>query len=141
MSEPRPLADLIPPEVVAPAHDGQPARLLGGECRECGTRTFPRRATCPRCLGQDVVALPLGPRGTLYAHTTVHVSATRPVPYTIGYVDLPEGPRVLASLHGDPASYRHDEPVSLVIDTEGGDDRPGWAFVPAGPARPEGEQS
>ncbi|MDG4798338.1 OB-fold domain-containing protein [Micromonospora sp. WMMD1082] len=139
MSEPRPLADLNPPDVVAPAADGQPARLIGGECRDCGARTFPTRVSCPRCLGGNVVPLPLGRRGTLYAYTTVHVSATRPVPYTIGYVDLPEGPRVLAGLPGDPARYHLDQQVSLVVETDG--DRPAWAFVPAEPARPEGDRS
>lgn len=52
--------------------------------------------------------------GRLYSWSTVHVSASRPVPYTLGYVDLDDGLRVLALLDGDAAELRMDGPVQLV---------------------------
>lgn len=60
---------------------------------------------------------PAGPActtGRLYSWSTVHVSASRPVPYTLGYVDLDDGLRVLATLAGDIAELRVDGPVRLV---------------------------
>lgn len=52
--------------------------------------------------------------GRLYTWSTVYVSASRPVPYTLGYVDLDDGLRVLARLDGDPGALRMDGPVRLV---------------------------
>jgi uncharacterized protein len=52
--------------------------------------------------------------GRLYSWSTVHVSASRPVPYTLGYVDLEDGLRVLALLDGDTSELRMDGPVRLV---------------------------
>ncbi|MGH3246996.1 MAG: OB-fold domain-containing protein [Trebonia sp.] len=56
---------------------------------------------------------------------TVHVSSSRPVPYTLGYVDLPRELRVLALIGGDPAGLRIGQPVELLV----GDG--GWTFVVA----------
>ena len=55
----------------------------------------------------------VGPTGLLYSHSTVHVSAARATPYTIGYVDFPNGLRVLASVRGADASLGCDVPVRL----------------------------
>jgi len=52
--------------------------------------------------------------GRLYTWSTVHVSASRPVPYTLGYVDLDDGLRVLVQLAGDPGEFQMDGPVRLV---------------------------
>lgn len=43
-------------------------------------------------------AEPVGPFGTLYVYTTVHVSSSREIPYTLGYVDFEEGFRTLAEV-------------------------------------------
>ena len=59
-------------------------------------------------------ARPACATGRLYSWSTVHVSASRPVPYTLGYVDLDDGLRVLARLDGDPGALRMDGPVRLV---------------------------
>jgi uncharacterized OB-fold protein len=60
---------------------------------------------------------PAGPActtGRLYSWSTVHVSASRPVPYTLGYVDLDDGLRVLAVLDGEAGELRMDGPVRLL---------------------------
>lgn len=55
------------------------------------------------------------PRGTLYSYSTIHVSATRPTRYTLGYVDFPDGMLVLAHVElrdgGEPLSC--DQVVEL----------------------------
>ena len=60
---------------------------------------------------------PAGPAcatGRLYSWSTVHVSASRPVPYTLGYVDLDDGLRVLALLEGDAGELQVGAPMQLV---------------------------
>jgi uncharacterized OB-fold protein len=55
--------------------------------------------------------LPLGRSGRLYAFSEIQAApAGRVAPYTVGYVDMPEGVRVFAQLDATP-----DE---LVIDGE-----------------------
>jgi uncharacterized protein len=66
--------------------------------------------------------------GRLYSWSTVHVSASQPVPYTLGYVDLDDGLRVLARLDGDTSELRMDGPVRLAAG------RGGLTFAPLGRA-------
>lgn len=78
-------------------------RLLGSACRICGEVFFPRRVICAKCLEAGLDDLELGPRGTLYTYTWVHVplfGALRSdaAGYGVGQVDLEEGPRVQAVL-------------------------------------------
>ncbi len=72
----------------------------------------------------------VGPEGVLYSFSTVHVSSSQPVPYTIGYVDFPGDVRVLAKVRGTHRALRCDCAVRLVSeDTE-------WFVEPvAGDAR------
>jgi uncharacterized OB-fold protein len=65
-----------------------------------------------------------GPRGTLYSYSTVHISASRKVPYTIGYVDFDNGVRVLAQIDADPSTLACDLPVEVRAEA----DR--WFVVP-----------
>ena len=60
-------------------------------CGHCGSLAYPPRELCHRCGQPGGTAEPLTPSGRLYTWSTVHVSASRPVPYTIGYVDLDAG--------------------------------------------------
>ena len=99
-------------------------RIRGSECCRCGSRFFPRRATCLSCASRELRDTLLGPRGRLYSFTTVHVSLSRATPYTIGYVDLDEGVRLLTTISGDPSALSPDIPVRLT----GATDR--WTFEP-----------
>lgn len=99
-------------------------RLQGSECASCGEKAFPVRAFCPGCGGRELAAIDLPSEGMLYSYSVVHVSASRPTPYAIGYVDLANGVRVLAGLRGASERFHPDQPVRLVID---GDD---WFFEP-----------
>ena len=90
-----------------------PPRLLGSRCGACGTRLFPARTFCPACDSEappaDVV---LAPEGSVFSFTTVRQApGHRPVPYTLAYVDLDDGVRVLAQL--DPAPGDMDDAVHI----------------------------
>ncbi|SNT36273.1 Zn-ribbon domain-containing OB-fold protein [Rhodococcoides kyotonense] len=67
----------------------------------------------------------VGPLGTLYSWTTVHVSTSRQVPYTIGYVDFPGDLRVLGEIGGEIDSLSMDATVTLRADADGT-----WSFSP-----------
>src|SRR3546814_2520605 len=55
------------------------------------------RRSFPHTDGTQCVEV--GPEGVLYSFSTVHVSSSQPVPYTIGYVDFPGDVRVRSEEH------------------------------------------
>jgi uncharacterized OB-fold protein len=73
-------------------------RLLGGRCAKCDLTTFPALAQCSRCWG-PVDQLALSGRGSLYSYSVVHVaSGSRQIPYTVGYIDLPDRARLFGHI-------------------------------------------
>lgn len=94
------------PTFVAPGlvdAEGAAPRLIAGKCRACGTLSFPKAPVCAACLSEDIGTAHLATVGTLYSFATVHQAPRNwIVPYTLGYVDLPDGVRVLAHIVGEP---------------------------------------
>lgn len=94
------------PRFVAPdlvdASGPQP-RLVAGACKTCGALSFPKAAVCPSCLSEEIGMTHLPSEGVLYSFATVHQAPKQwVVPYHLGYVDLPDGVRLLAHIVGDP---------------------------------------
>ena len=110
--------------VIGTDDDGRPV-LIGSRCRACTQLFFPQAFNCARCASNDVESVPLGSDGILYSYTVVHVSSTRPTPYTLGYVDLEAGPRLLASIHTPADELDVDLPVRLAAASDGR-----WWFSP-----------
>lgn len=82
-------------ELTAP----EEGHLVGSSCAACGAHYYPAREVCARCLNEDLERVPLSRRGTLYTYTVVRQSTPAfTVPYVLGYVDLPEGARVMAQI-------------------------------------------
>lgn len=77
--------------------------LVGGKCSKCGGISFPRREFCARCLSTEIDELPLSTTGTLYSYTTTYrpVAKFQP-PHSLGYIELPEGVRVLSPIVKNP---------------------------------------
>ncbi|VCU68004.1 hypothetical protein PIGHUM_00050 [Pigmentiphaga humi] len=103
--------------------DGQ-TMLKGSVSRSSGRAAFPERETCLVTGARDMEPATFGPRGTLYSFSTVHVSASRPTPYTIGYVDLDDDVRVLAEVRAPAGELSCDLPVVLANDGQS------WFAVP-----------
>ncbi|MGH7321382.1 MAG: Zn-ribbon domain-containing OB-fold protein [Candidatus Rokuibacteriota bacterium] len=99
---------------------GEPA-LCGHRCRACGRTGLLSVRICPNCLAEgSTEPVALGPRGVLYSFTVIHQGPKGfRVPYVVGYVDLPEGVRILGHVGGDPARLRGGMSVRLTIDTIG----------------------
>ena len=71
--------------------------LQGARCAACGHPHALRVARCTRCRAAALEPASFGPDGTVWSTTTLHVAAGgRSAPYTLAYVDLDGGPRVLA---------------------------------------------
>ena len=97
-------------------------RLLGSRCPACGEHFFPRRHVCARCLAEGCEDVELGPRGTLWTWTYVHVPLfakkdRRVDAYGVGQVDLPEGPRVQAILVGGSDDFEIGMELELDLET------------------------
>lgn len=110
--------------------------LLGSRCRACGAHFFPVRQACARCLGTDLETKRLSSRGTLYTYTVIHQSTPDfEVPYMLGYVDLPEGVRVMGQMIGHELDLPLGTPMELEVvpfgTDEGGAMLLGYRFVPA----------
>jgi uncharacterized OB-fold protein len=102
--------------------------LLGSACRACGTVTFPRQASCPRCTSTDVGEHQLARRGTLWSWTIQRFRPKSPPyvgpeefePYGVGYVELPGEVRVETRLtEADPARLRIGMPMELTLIADG----------------------
>lgn len=115
-------------------------RLLGSKCRNCGKYWFPQHIACLNCSSDVMDRAALSRRAKLYAFTIVEWPSLRPpnypvFPYAYGYLDLPEGPRVLAALRGcELHSLKIDMEMELVTGKVGedgsGNDVMGYWFEP-----------
>lgn len=82
---------------------GPAPKLAAGKCAACGALSFPKAIVCPACLSDEIATAHLASKGTLYSFATVHQAPKSwIVPYTLGYVDLEDGIRVLAHIEGTP---------------------------------------
>ncbi len=97
--------------------------LVASSCRACGTTTFPRQQSCPKCTRTDMADRLLPRRGTLWSFTVQGFRPKSPyagpkdfTPYGVGYVELPGAVIVEAILTGnDPQRLRIGDPMELVV--------------------------
>ena len=98
--------------------------LRGSRSASSGSMAFPAREVCMDTGARDMEDFFFGPRGRLYSYSTIRVSSSRPVPYTLGYIDFDNGVRVLAHVRGDEAELACD------IEVETATDGQQWFVVP-----------
>jgi len=94
--------------------------LVGQLCRQCQVCVFGPAIFCQACSSDDLESVQLSRQGTLYSFTVVRVPpAGWPgrVPYTLGEVELPEGPHVLAEvIDSEPDQLQLDMPMELALE-------------------------
>jgi len=81
--------------------DGTEGVLLGRKCKDCGEYYFGAPRFCLKCTSAQLEPVELSRTGTLDTYTIVHQAPPGwlgPVPYILGVVSLPEGPRVTAEI-------------------------------------------
>jgi uncharacterized OB-fold protein len=74
-------------------------RLMGSECKKCGTKSFPPRADCETCMSGEFAFFEMSGKATLHTYTKIVAAPTGfedVSPYIVGVVDLEEGGRALA---------------------------------------------
>ena len=109
-----------------PPYDQAPPSLLGGLCKACDRRYFPRPRYCPVCLGPTEETV-LGSEGKIYSYTVIRRKPPLglPNPYSVGYIDLDEeGLRIFCLL--DPRAidqFRVGLRVRLAVGPLGHDGR------------------
>jgi len=95
------------PEVISAEHVAMTVngpRLLAGRCQTCGSVSFPLAGVCHKCWSHAIAVSEVGPKGTLYSYSTVHIGS-RPwrTPYVLGYVDVTPELRLLAHIQARDA--------------------------------------
>ena len=125
------------------AGTAQEPRLIGSECRRCGTVTFPKQGSCPRCTSEDVAERLLARQGTLWTWTIQCFPPKSPPyagdkesfePYGVGYVELPGEVRVETLLTvDDPQELKIGMPMELtLVPAPGASGALTYAFRPLG---------
>lgn len=84
--------------------------LLMQRCRDCLAYVWTPRPACFECGGDRLEWLPLSGRGRVYSFTIIRQVAGRgsaaafekEIPYTVAWIDLDEGPRLLSNVIGCP---------------------------------------
>lgn len=83
--------------------EGEAVRLVASRCGGCGYVVAGECPACPLC-GARTAPARSGPRGSVWASTVVRIPVpSRQPPYGLAYVDLDDGPRILAHTAGDVA--------------------------------------
>ncbi len=101
-------------------------QLIGGQCADCGSVTFPRQASCARCGSVAVGELLLPTRGTLWTFTTQEFLPKEPYaggetpetfePYGVGLIQLDDIVQVEGRLtEADPEKLRIGMEMELVV--------------------------
>ncbi len=75
--------------------------LVGRQCNDCGTYFFGVPTFCVRCTSASLKEVELSKEGKLWTYTVVHQAPPGwqgQVPYILGSVQLPEGPRVTSEI-------------------------------------------
>ena len=110
-----------------PTGDERRPRLLGSHASESDLYFWPRRRRCP-VTRTPVVDVELGPTGTLYAWTFLHVPRMGDVSfgdtggYAVGQIDLPQGVRVQSPLVGSQDDWAIGDEMGLTLFPVGVDD-------------------
>ena len=76
-------------------------RVVGRRCAACGHVTVHPRVRCPEC-GDRLESTSFGPVGQVWSSTVVRIPIPeREPPFALVYVDLDDGPRLLAHVQRD----------------------------------------
>jgi len=75
--------------------------LIGSRCDQCGAVAFPKRAVCHKCQEGTSHEFSLSKTGKLASYTVAWAApeGIKP-PFVLGYIDMPEGVRLLSMITG-----------------------------------------
>lgn len=74
------------------------------KCDDCKTIVFYPRRHCTGCLGNNLSWHTASGKGTVYSYSVIrqsyHPFFRNEIPYTVAWIDLDEGPRLLSNIVG-----------------------------------------
>jgi scaffold protein (connect acetoacetyl-CoA thiolase and HMG-CoA synthase) len=96
-------------------------KLMGSQCKGCGTTYVPPRPLCVKCYKSDMEWVEIKGKGKLAAFTCITIAPPfmmaqgygRKHPYCSGVVDLDEGGRVDARIEGVDALHPENIKVGM----------------------------
>ena len=108
--------------------------LVASKCADCGQVVFPGKVVCPKCLSYEKhEKMLIGNIGKINNFTVAHIApAGFSAPYIMGFVDLPEGPRVFSLIEGGievAETMNIGDEVYLSVE-ELADSEYKWKYVP-----------
>jgi len=121
-------------------HDfGQGWSLTGGRCPACGRIYFPTKQVCPSCFNAEQEKVPLSRKGKLHTFSRSHMGpAGIRTPFTIGFIDLPEGIKLFSLLTDcDPwdkvlgVGMEMEMVIETIREDEEGNEIVGYKFRPS----------
>ncbi|MDP6418602.1 MAG: Zn-ribbon domain-containing OB-fold protein [Candidatus Krumholzibacteria bacterium] len=74
-------------------------RIMASRCKSCGQESYPPRADCPDCMGDEFEYFEISGEGTLLSFTRIEAAPAgfeKLAPFVIGVVELKEVGRLLA---------------------------------------------
>ena len=122
-----------------PYSPGEKPQLIGSRCPKCGEVYFPVNPVCVNCQSQQMNDIKLSRKGKIWTYSTIMLPPPLwykgPVPFDLGYVELPEGVRIWTRLMGaEPGTFQTGQEVELDIDVmqvdAEGSEILGFCFVP-----------
>lgn len=94
-------------------------KLLMQKCLNCGYLRWPPAPLCNECSSDQSAWTEVRPKGTLYSvatyHRTLDPKYKDEVPYSVGLIELDEGPRMYGRMQGDRSRFVPDTPVHAVF--------------------------
>jgi hypothetical protein len=100
----KPLPSVDDPLTAAFWSASREERLVAQRCGKCGYLRWPPGPICNECLEPGGAWTDVSPTGVLYSYAEYH-RALDPafaddVPYTVGLIELDDGPRMYGMMHG-----------------------------------------
>jgi len=109
------------PRPVVQERPGHEFGLLGSRCTACGYPLAEVLERCPVC-GGACAPVSFGPAAVVFAATVLRVAVPgRTPPYGLAYVDLVDGPRILAHVRRTDVALAPGDIVHLAGTTDDGD--------------------
>jgi uncharacterized protein len=107
-------------QATAPFWSGtQEGKIVVQSCTKCGYLRWPPGPICTECQSSDVEWKAISPTGTLWSHATYHRALdpafAKEIPYTVGLIELDDGPRMYGRLVDGTANVGPGVPVRAVF--------------------------
>ena len=97
-------------------------KLNGCVCAYCGNLMLPPRMVCTNCGSIDLNSYCLNGKGTIKSKTVIYVPLTKFQelnPYTVGIIELDEGPLITGMVLGDIQKIKIGDRVEVIYLDEG----------------------